>query len=518
MTGDVTALDRPRCTRNALWLAGIVLLGAALRFADLGRLCLTGDDAWSINAAIQPFIETMRIAESDVHPPLHTIMLWCWVRLAGTSEAAVRIPAVIAGITLIPLVYLIVRDLAGDRRIAMASAYLVAISPHLVLFSRSARWYMPFAALALLATWCWVSTLVRGRTRATTTGLMLACIAGALYNLTFTGIMLAQWVIYALTPVGRRGRSWTVLLGAHALSALVVAPWMVIKIPGLIRGSAGFDRAPIEGGIFGKVAYLLYSFDVGATLFPWRWHTVVPYALATAIALAWALLTLRRKPAPTPGPVIGPNPYAVLPVLAAVPVAMFIWLPRMAVACYYLASNAAYLALKALILMGSSNRVPAAMGLLAATVIAALGQANMLAGRDYLGTQALDDWRGVARRIDDAYRPGDLVITGHPAMLWYLKQQGTPALNAYAVKQRDVETARRIIWERSPGSGASERKGAGPSSLDRMVEEEGFAPVVTLNLNPDPDAAMKRRFVRRPFPPYRTFVDILEREEPGTRE
>lgn len=491
-----------------------MLLGASLRFADLGRLCLTGDDAWSVNAAIQPFVETMKIAESDVHPPLHTLMLWCWVRVAGTSEAAVRIPAAIAGILLIPLVYLIVRDLAGDRRIAIASAYLAAISPHLVLFSRSARWYMPFAALALLAIWCWISIILRGRTRATTTGLILACIAGALYNLTFAGIVLVQWIIYALTPVRRRARLWTVLLGAHALSALIVAPWVAIKIPGLIRGSAGFDRAPIEGGILGKIAYLLYSFDVGATLLPWRWHIVVPYALVTAIALAWALSALRRRASFASGLVTGPNPCAVLLVLAAVPVAMFIWLPRMAVACYYLASNAAYLALKALLLMRSGNRMPAAMGLLAATMIAALGQANMFAGRDYLGTQALDDWREVARRIGEAYQPGDLVITGHPAMLWYLKQQGTPALNAYAVQQHDVAAAQRIIWERSPGSGASERKGAGPSSLDRMVKEEGFEPKVTLNLNPDPDAAMKRRFVRRPFPPYRTFVDILERKQP----
>ena len=58
-------------------------------------------------------LETLR--RTDVHPPLHHIVLWVTVRVLGTSELAVRTPSLLAATALIPVLYAAGRELY-DRR------------------------------------------------------------------------------------------------------------------------------------------------------------------------------------------------------------------------------------------------------------------------------------------------------------------------------------------------------------------------------------------------------------------
>ena len=67
------------------------------------------------------------MATTDVHPPLHHALLWVTVRVFGTSEFAVRLPSLIAGVALVPVLYWVGRgglrqahrlggrDAGGDR-------------------------------------------------------------------------------------------------------------------------------------------------------------------------------------------------------------------------------------------------------------------------------------------------------------------------------------------------------------------------------------------------------------------
>ena len=52
---------------------------------------------------------------TDVHPPLHHAVLWVTVRLFGTSEVAVRLPSLLAGVALVPVMFWVGRTLY-DRR------------------------------------------------------------------------------------------------------------------------------------------------------------------------------------------------------------------------------------------------------------------------------------------------------------------------------------------------------------------------------------------------------------------
>lgn len=103
----------------------------------------------------------------DVSPHLYSMFLALWIRLAGDSELAVRMPAFLCGIFSIYLVFR-VAERATDRRTALCAAFLLAVSPVHIWYSRDAKQYsaLCLALLAALAahfelerrsSWRWIS-------------------------------------------------------------------------------------------------------------------------------------------------------------------------------------------------------------------------------------------------------------------------------------------------------------------------------------------------------------------------
>jgi uncharacterized membrane protein len=138
-----------------LMVTGLVLRSMATRSIWL-------DEAISIHQAQLPFAEMLgRLAANDVHPPLHHAVLWATVRLLGTSELAVRVPSIIAGTVLIPILYGAGRDLY-DRRVGLVAAALGTVAPIAIWYSQEARMYAIFMVLSLIAVWAQVCMLRNG--------------------------------------------------------------------------------------------------------------------------------------------------------------------------------------------------------------------------------------------------------------------------------------------------------------------------------------------------------------------
>ena len=99
------------------------------------------DEAISVSQAQLPFGEMLAdCTTTDVHPPLHHALLWVTVRLFGTSEFAVRLPSLIAGVALVPAMCW-VGSVLYDRRTGWVAAMLAAIAPFCVWYSQEARMY-----------------------------------------------------------------------------------------------------------------------------------------------------------------------------------------------------------------------------------------------------------------------------------------------------------------------------------------------------------------------------------------
>ncbi len=124
---------------NGLGVAGILLIGLALRLPPLGAHRFHQDEAlyasWGLLISTRRDV-MLRTVPVD-KPPLFFYILARFFAWFGSSEAVARLPGLIAGVLSILLVYLLARRLYGER-IAWLAAALFTASPMAILFSPTA--------------------------------------------------------------------------------------------------------------------------------------------------------------------------------------------------------------------------------------------------------------------------------------------------------------------------------------------------------------------------------------------
>ncbi len=144
---------RARLVRHR-WLAlgAIMALAAALRFGDIGREPLWLDEAYSVWFSEQSWrflwVETPKF---ETHPPFYYTLLKLWRGVAGSSEAALRIPSALASLGVVGLLYAAGCAMGGARRgwaLGLAAAFLAAVWRSQIEFGQDARPYA-FAALGV---------------------------------------------------------------------------------------------------------------------------------------------------------------------------------------------------------------------------------------------------------------------------------------------------------------------------------------------------------------------------------
>ena len=126
-----------------LLLLGLVLvLGAVLRFSELGQESLWYDEAWSVQAAHAPTLGALVEGSlDDSHPPLYFMLLRGWVSLFGDSEEAVRSLSAVFG-ALAPLaVYGLGRALSLKGWAPLLGALVYALNTQAIWYSQETRMY-----------------------------------------------------------------------------------------------------------------------------------------------------------------------------------------------------------------------------------------------------------------------------------------------------------------------------------------------------------------------------------------
>jgi mannosyltransferase len=124
-------------TMTGLALAGIVLVGAALRFTGLADQSLWADETYTVDVlggAGDFWGVPDQVRASEAAPPPYYLLAWVWVRVFGDGDAGLHSLSALFGTATIPVVYLAVRELA-TRRAALIAAALTACSPILVWYS-----------------------------------------------------------------------------------------------------------------------------------------------------------------------------------------------------------------------------------------------------------------------------------------------------------------------------------------------------------------------------------------------
>ena len=135
-----------------LVVLAMVVVGGILRFV-VARQDLFGDELatyWVVSTrGLRGVVETVSTT-AEITPPLSFVLSWLTTRL-GLSPELVRLPALVAGIASIPLVYAVGMRTVG-RSAAVLGAALTTLSPFMIFYSAEARGYGVLMGLLLLST------------------------------------------------------------------------------------------------------------------------------------------------------------------------------------------------------------------------------------------------------------------------------------------------------------------------------------------------------------------------------
>tara|TARA_Y100000310_G_scaffold82715_1_gene79324 strand:- start:31718 stop:32845 length:1128 start_codon:yes stop_codon:yes gene_type:complete len=134
------------------WLLLILLLALFLRLYHLDSKAPGTDEQWSIVYAEDTlsgkYYETI---EEYTYPPIFNYVLAFTMQLTGKSHYALQFLMVLFGVLSVYLVYLLTKELF-TKKIALLTAFLLAINPFHIMYSQHIRSYIFLMVLFLLAT------------------------------------------------------------------------------------------------------------------------------------------------------------------------------------------------------------------------------------------------------------------------------------------------------------------------------------------------------------------------------
>jgi hypothetical protein len=142
-------------------LALLVVVGAALRLPEVGVYWVNPDEGNYYAAATASWGQASGIVATNTTPPLHYLLLR-GIASAGGGIDAMRALSFVAGVALLPLLFLIGRAWAGATA-GLVAVLLILNGPGSVVLSNVMRPYMLQSACLALGLWALFRHLENGR-------------------------------------------------------------------------------------------------------------------------------------------------------------------------------------------------------------------------------------------------------------------------------------------------------------------------------------------------------------------
>lgn len=143
-------MDAKRQDRVALCL--IIAIGAAARIHFIDEP-MRSDEAYTYNEyATRSLYDAVSLYTFPNNHLLHTLLVHVVVRWFDGAPWAVRLPALLAGLALIPATYAMVRRIADPRSALFAAAFVAASDP-LISYSVNGRGYTLLCLITTLFVW-----------------------------------------------------------------------------------------------------------------------------------------------------------------------------------------------------------------------------------------------------------------------------------------------------------------------------------------------------------------------------
>jgi hypothetical protein len=408
-------------------LAGIFLLGILVRLDFLFQPMRYDESGTYVHYASEPLYVGLTTYTAPNNHLLNTVLVHVSTAAFGNHPWAIRLPAFVAGILLVPATYLAARLVYG-RNAALVAAALVATSSVLIEYSTNARGYMGIALVFVLMV-ALATHLCRSASPAAWSAF---AILAALGFFTIPTMMYAfgavlVWLTISIAAERRlelvRSRLLPATIGAAALTLLLYAP--VLATSGT---SSLFGNSFVESRSWSYfVHHLPTSLDSTFAV----WHRDQPQALWIVLALAFVVgLALHRRVSlvrlpPAAGALLFIPPVLVLQHVVPYERVWSFLLPL------YLMTGAAGLVV-ATRRLASRRHYTAGVAVLAVALCASLA-GKAVASRAVARSEDTSTFRdapNVAAFFEGHLRPGDRVLVSPPADLileYYLDAAGLDA-------------------------------------------------------------------------------------------
>jgi mannosyltransferase len=279
------AVSEERRSRLALLaVAGLTAIAFALRVVGIDQ-SLFGDEYFTYAIVTGNGLAGVwdQVYNTSITPPLSYGFAWLAVQFGGDGTVLVRLPSLLFGTALVPLIFVLGRRVGGLQA-GLFAALIIALSPFAIFYSTEARTYELLVVLVVLSMLALVRITAGGDRRWWVLYVVSSC--GALwahYTAVFVLAGGALWAIWAY-----RAR-WRELVIAQVVVAVGYLPWL----PGFLEQRQNDDGIAIislfSSVTIGRVFELPLRAVVGH---PFLGLDEVPGTAGLLLALVVAALTL----------------------------------------------------------------------------------------------------------------------------------------------------------------------------------------------------------------------------------
>lgn len=212
------SLSFPKFNTTQIILA-IAVAGVALRISGLTASAIWFDESVSLYVARQPFFSMVQLGKMMLNPPLWELIVWISFRLFGVNEFALRLPALIASIASLGIIYKLCAEIGLDEKEKIAVLFFTALLPYQFWMAQDGRMYALYSTIFLAAIWFALKNRWLG----------LIASTGLLMYIHSTGVLyaMAAFAVVAVNNLFNRAHIVRVLLSGFIVIILYL-PWLPI--------------------------------------------------------------------------------------------------------------------------------------------------------------------------------------------------------------------------------------------------------------------------------------------------
>lgn len=403
------------------------------------------DEAQSLWQTSHGTARMLQLVGQDVHVPLYHLMLHYWTILLGNSVPTARLLSLIMFVAVIPLTYILSRQLLSSRQ-SLLAAGLVTLSPFMNWYGSEARMYMLLTLLTVINQIFFVRII--NRRPGAWWGYGLSAVVGVYSHYFFAFVLLTQGVFFLFNRAHFPAGSFRRFVGVAVAVVISLAPWLYyVYSLGLASSTRPHLLKPTSVDLFNTFSQFFFGFQDD------RINTIIVSLWPIMILIGFLAIQRNRRFTPS---ITYLALAAFFPILGAFLISSFV--TPVYISRYLIVALPALYILLVWVISGLPRRLPGYV------IVGLVGVMTLTSGRQAASadTPVKEDYSGATTYISAHARPQDVVILSAPFTIYPVEY--------YYTGQAPLQTL--PVWDRFKAGDAPAYQAAGlPSQVKTLAAD-----------------------------------------------